>query len=885
MSAPRRSQRSSRPPARLDNGGDQLALQQALRKSVLEQRRVVSKVPEAPVFRPTAENFEDFLGYIKRIKPEGEAAGIIKIIPPPGWKPAFNIHTEDKFVTKRQLVHRLQEGVAFDEGNMYTMHEYQERAAAFKDYWLSGHPELQQALEALAICVDDEDGSGARAAAQLIEDAYWQIVERASTEEVTVDYGNDLDAKRYGSGFPTREGSIRTWDLNNLYEQRHSVLSSLGDTIEGVSSPWLYFGMLFTTFCWHNEDHFLYSVNYHHVGAPKTWYGIPGVHAHRFEQAMRVIAPERFREERDLLHQLVTVASPSLLINQGVHVTHALQQEGELIVTFPKAYHCGFSHGWNCAEAANFGTLDWLPYGAEAVEKYCKGPGKRPAVFSHDMLVWELCEDTVGAKRPRHSANPSLIGHRTALKGSSGGHATFNRVAVQELQLRKGLREEGIREMRLVTVASRSSRSDDAPACCVCGGVPFLSHVRCFCRPTEIRCLHHAHRSCTCPWASKVLHVHVADAELHDMRSLLRDMVQQDAAKADPGRAAVQQPSSSATQAGTLPLPVPIIQPRLAIKRSADLAAFLAGGDHKRARADSENTDDVAEPAVQPGRGVGRQAAAVASTDGVTGEDALDAAAALHELSSLRGARQTITQATAALEQEQIRAETMEDAYDQLAQRVLDNLSQAPSTSKYVVGIAGAPGSGKSTLAHAVAARVNMMAESPQADTPLAVAVGMDGFHYYRWQLDKMEDPVEAHAKRGAHWTFDGSAFVECIRTVKTTGQAFIPSFDHGKGDPVLDDIQVLPQTSVVLVEGNYLLLDMEPWSELTSLFDETWFIECDTSAAMERVLLRMTGEMGLTPDVAHWRVANNDNPNAELIALTQSRADVVVPSIPFRQA
>ncbi len=56
----------------------------------------------------------------------------------------------------------------------------------------------------------------------------------------------------------------------------------------------------------------------------------------------------------------------------GVHVVHAVQEPGQFMVTFPRAFHSGFSHGWNCAEAVNFASLDWLAYGAEAVQHYCK---------------------------------------------------------------------------------------------------------------------------------------------------------------------------------------------------------------------------------------------------------------------------------------------------------------------------------------------------------------------------------------------------------------------------------------------------------------------------------------------------------------------------------
>ena len=67
----------------------------------------------------------------------------------------------------------------------------------------------------------------------------------------------------------------------------------------------------------------------------------------------------------------------------------------------------------------------------------------------------------------------------------------------------------------------------------------------------------------------------------------------------------------------------------------------------------------------------------------------------------------------------------------------------------------------------------------------------MDGFHLYRSQLDAMSDPAEAHARRGAPWTFDAAAFVDCVRWVRGGGDVLVPSFDHGVGDPVPDSILV----------------------------------------------------------------------------------------------
>ena len=115
--------------------------------------------------------------------------------------------------------------------------------------------------------------------------------------------------------------------------------------ISGMMVPWLYVGMCFSTFCWHNEDHYTYSINYMHWGDTKTWYGIPGFGSDGFEKTMRKQVPELFETQPDLLFQLVTMLSPRKLQenNVPVYITH--QREGEFVITFPQAYHAGFNQG------------------------------------------------------------------------------------------------------------------------------------------------------------------------------------------------------------------------------------------------------------------------------------------------------------------------------------------------------------------------------------------------------------------------------------------------------------------------------------------------------------------------------------------------------------
>lgn len=66
--------------------------------------------PEAPIFKPTPEEFEHPLRYIASIRPTAEAYGICKVIPPAGWKPPYVLDRATfRFKTRIQSVHELQE--------------------------------------------------------------------------------------------------------------------------------------------------------------------------------------------------------------------------------------------------------------------------------------------------------------------------------------------------------------------------------------------------------------------------------------------------------------------------------------------------------------------------------------------------------------------------------------------------------------------------------------------------------------------------------------------------------------------------------------------------------------------------------------------------------
>lgn len=158
----------------------------------------------------------------------------------------------------------------------------------------------------------------------------------------------------------------------------------------------------------------------------------------------------------------------------------------------------------------------------------------------------------------------------------------------------------------------------------------------------------------------------------------------------------------------------------------------------------------------------------------------------------------------------------------------------------------------------------------------IAVCVGLDGWHLTRAQLDAFPDPKLAHDRRGAHWTFDGegyAAFVRALRhpTPAATGPnaspanqtVYAPSFDHAKKDPVFDSIPVYPHHRLVILEGLYTFLKIEPWSAASQLLDERWWVNISEEAAEKRLVVRHV-KTGVAKDMeqAIWRSRENDAPS-----------------------
>uniref|UniRef100_A0A8C7VBM1 [histone H3]-trimethyl-L-lysine(4) demethylase n=1 Tax=Oncorhynchus mykiss TaxID=8022 RepID=A0A8C7VBM1_ONCMY len=342
---------------------------------------------------------------------------------------------------------------------------------------------------------------------ELVEKEFWRLVSTIE-EDVTVEYGADIASKEFGSGFPIRGGRFHVspededylssgWNLNNMPVIDSSVLTHVTADICGMKLPWLYVGMCFSSFCWHIEDHWSYSINYLHWGEPKTWYGAPGYAAEKLEGVMKKLAPELFESQPDLLHQLVTIMNPNTLMNHGVPIYRTNQCAGEFVITFPRAYHSGFNQGFNFAEAVNFCTMDWMPMGRMCVDHYRQLD--RYCVFSHDEMVCKMASkaDTMDV------ALASAVQKDMAV------------MLQEEDKLRDKVSKMGVQQSQQVEY---DLLPDEERQCSRCRTTCYLSALTCPCIPGQLVCLHHVYQQlsstvCLCS-GLEVLRSLVEDAEV-----------------------------------------------------------------------------------------------------------------------------------------------------------------------------------------------------------------------------------------------------------------------------------------------------------------------------------------------------------------------------------
>ncbi|KFD65775.1 hypothetical protein M514_07662 [Trichuris suis] len=343
-----------------------------------------------------------------------------------------------------------------------------------------------------------------------VEKEFWRLVCNP-TGNVIAKYAADLSTSEVGSGFPKRDDPDLTpdeleyaqspWNLNNLASSPESALSFIDKEILRIKVPSMHIGSCFSTFCWHVEDHWAYSINYLHWGEPTTWYAVSSMEATKFETAMKDLAPKLFREHPNVLHHLITLINPTLLMTRGVNIYTVMQESGQFVLTFPRAYHAGFNHGLNCAEEVNLFPADWISIGRECIANYKES--RRTCVFSHDELICRIadCEGlTQEMRRALFCDLNCMINSERMLRSITKDHPVSERCIIENF-------------------------ADDKRQCEICRTTVFLSCVECHCAPKDrTLCLEHVKSVCLmAPCSNCTLKYRFTMEQLDLLRAKLRD--------------------------------------------------------------------------------------------------------------------------------------------------------------------------------------------------------------------------------------------------------------------------------------------------------------------------------------------------------------------------
>lgn len=189
-------------------------------------------------------------------------------------------------------------------------------------------------------------------------------------------------------------------------------------------------------------------------------------------------------------------------------------------------------------------------------------------------------------------------------------------------------------------------------------------------------------------------------------------------------------------------------------------------------------------------------------------------------------------------------------------------LASSANEEQSIVGVVGPPGVGKSTFSTWLAAETD------------GVVVPMDGFHLDHSMLVEMGEV----GRKGAPFTFDSWGFanaVDRIRSREPDETVYFPRYDRTIENAVAGSIGVKDQRLVV-IEGNYLLLDEKPWKRVRSALDVVVYLDLAERKRLLR-LMRRHIEHGRSRREAASFIRRSDEANAEGISSTRVHSDLVV--------
>lgn len=295
-------------------------------------------------FRPSYEEFQNFSAYIDYMESRGaHHLGLAKVIPPAEWVPRKSGYSIDEI--NMTIPAPICQIISGKQGE-YQQINVQKRTMTLRQFKELAESERYQTPKHF----DYDD----------LERKYWKNV-----TYIAPLYAADVKGT-------LTDPDVKEWNIDKLETILDYVNKDYGIEIDGVNTAYLYFGMWKSTFAWHTEDMDLYSINYLHFGAPKTWYAIPPAYGKRLEKLLNRIFHDNYQNCNAHLRHKMTLVSPQVLRQHEIPFNKITQEPGEIMITFPFGYHAGFNHGFNGAESTNFATKRWIEYGKRASICNCR---------------------------------------------------------------------------------------------------------------------------------------------------------------------------------------------------------------------------------------------------------------------------------------------------------------------------------------------------------------------------------------------------------------------------------------------------------------------------------------------------------------------------------
>ena len=200
--------------------------------------------------------------------------------------------------------------------------------------------------------------------------------------------------------------------------------------------------------------------------------------------------------------------------------------------------------------------------------------------------------------------------------------------------------------------------------------------------------------------------------------------------------------------------------------------------------------------------------------------------------------------------------------YNELLSILTYNLDQNTPKKRYFIALAGPPASGKSTISEKLNEDLNIKGFPSDI-------LQMDGFHLD----DAILSSQNLLPRKGSPETFDVMGLKSFLIRLANEPEVIVPIFDRSLELSRSSAVTISENKKIIIVEGNYLLLNSYPWNELNNYFDSKVMIHCEESVLEKRLIDRWKG-FNLTQDQINQKVYENDLPNGVNVIQNSIEAD-----------